>query len=349
MPPASIASRRRPTTVGLGNLPSQAIDQGLRQIAAASRQPSQAGPSGLDFPGRLLVGTGGNAAEQLEWLTELTHRWQATIVDGGTAYADSGVDQATRLQRLSRCDGRQLAKELRRCRSEGSLEPLRKLLIYGSDSKQAQPKPDRLSRSSAGRSPQPDDMLPATVLIDRLDQATSREDNQLLICQLIDAVLQTPTLLAVTLPRHPTRLRLHPLLESRLTGGLVLPLGPDTTTPSLQPAASPKLKRASQRTRQTRTSQPPTVRQIIAAVARYHSITVADILGGSQRRCHVRPRGLAIHLIRQLTGKSTHAIGLACGGRDHTTVLHSLKVTARLLQTDPSLAGDLEAILTGLQ
>lgn len=345
MPSASTAPRRRPKPVGLVDLSRQAICQGLCQITAAARETSpRTGRLGLDLPGRLLVGTGGDATQQQAWLTELAQCWRESITERGTVGADSRVGEPARPERLSRCDGRQLAKELRRCRGDGSLEPLRKLLVYGCNPERARARAPR-----HGRPPQPAGPLPAIVLLDRIDRAAGREDNQLLLCQLIDAVLQTPTLLAVTLPRHPARLTLHPLLESRLTGGLVLPLGPDAAAWSPQPAASTGHGTRTRPTPQERSPQPPTVRRIIAAVARYYAITAADILGGSQRRCHVRPRGLAIHLLRRLTGKSTHAIGQVCGGRDHTTVLHSLKVTTRLLQTDPTLAGDLETILTGLQ
>ncbi len=321
MPPACSATRDRAELRERRDLPRYAIELGLDQIVVAG---STAIPTGTmttrDPAGRLLVGIGGTPRRRADWLLEAALRWQDQA-----ALRQSATGPGSPL-RLSRCDGRQLAKELRRCRADGSLDPLRKLLMFGSAPPSAGPVRDR-RRGKAAMRPEP-----TIILVNRIDQAAGRTDNQLVLCQLIDAVLQTPTLLAVTLPEHPACLPLHPSLESRLTGGLVLPLQQvDPPVGSFRP------------------ERPPTVRRIIASVARYYGIDPEDILGGSQRRCHVRPRGLAIHCIRLLTGKSTHAIGLACGGRDHTTVLHSLKVTNQLLLTDPGLAGDRVAILASLR
>jgi chromosomal replication initiator protein len=46
---------------------------------------------------------------------------------------------------------------------------------------------------------------------------------------------------------------------------------------------------------------------------------------------------VAIHLARQLTGKSLEQIGRYFGGRDHTTILHSLETTEARLRTDPAI------------
>ncbi|HAO71340.1 MAG TPA: hypothetical protein DCR06_01925, partial [Planctomycetaceae bacterium] len=92
-----------------------------------------------------------------------------------------------------------------------------------------------------------------------------------------------------------------------------------------------------------------TVNRIIFAVARHFSVTEKDIRHGSQRRCHVRPRGLAIYCIREMTDLSSHDIGRFFGGRDHSTVLHSLKVTTKILQQDHGTKADLRAIRSRLQ
>jgi hypothetical protein len=304
---------------GLTDLPTTAIDLGLSQIVAAETIATFTTGTIGKQPGRLLVATGGTPRRRADWLLEITQRVEDLEATSPTN--TNGV-----AWQLTRCDGRQLAKELHRCRDSGSLDPLRKLLFFGS-----------LPASTQTRhrqKPTETRAVRAIILINRLDQAANREEHQLLLCQLLDAILQTPTMLAVTLPEHPTCLPLHPALESRLTGGLVLPL---TRVDTFLP------------TPPNQAESPPSISRIISTVARYCGVSRDDILGSSQRRCHVRPRGLAIHCVRLLTGKSTHAIGIACGGRDHSTILHSLRVTSRLLQTDPALAGDLEAILNSLR
>lgn len=317
MLPACPAACDSPDLLGLEQLPRRAIDLGIEQITAAVTAGGSPTKTLLQPAGRLLVATGGTPRQRADWLLEVALRWQ----DQGTPAAPD-TDGRSPLQ-LTRCDGRQLAKELRRCRDDGSLDPLRKLLLFG-------PAPPT-ARDRYRRSRPPASSKPTLILVNRIDQAAGNADNHWLLCQLLDAILLTPTLLAVTLPEHPGCLSLAPAVESRLTGGLLVPL--------YQAAPSGKQKRP---------ERPPSVRRIIATVARYYGVSPVDILGSSQRRCHVRPRGLAIHCLRLLTGKSTHAIGLACGGRDHTTILHSLRVTARLLRVDPALSGDLDAILEKL-
>jgi hypothetical protein len=304
---------------GLADLPTTAIDLGISQIVAAESTAADTAATISKQPGRLFVATGGTPRRRADWLLEIAQRVQAPE-------ATSRIKANGAAWQLTRCDGRQLAKELPRCRDNGSLDPLRKLLLFGT-------LPAR-TQTRHRQKPTETKAVRAIILINRIDQAAGREEHQLLLCQLLDAILETPTLLAVTLPEHPTCLPLHPALASRLTGGLVLPLNRvDTSLPSLSNQAE----------------RPPSVSRIISTVARYCGVSRDDILGSSQRRCHVRPRGLAIHCVRLLTGKSTHAIGIACGGRDHSTILHSLRVTTRLLETDPALAGDLKAILNSLR
>ncbi len=50
----------------------------------------------------------------------------------------------------------------------------------------------------------------------------------------------------------------------------------------------------------------------------------------------MQARGIAICLARQLTDKSLKQIGDYFGGRDHTTVLHSVHSTESRLRSDPT-------------
>jgi chromosomal replication initiator protein len=51
----------------------------------------------------------------------------------------------------------------------------------------------------------------------------------------------------------------------------------------------------------------------------------------------VFPRQIAMFLCRELTDYSTTEIGEEFGGRDHTTVIHSIDKIQGLLLTDPTL------------
>lgn len=81
----------------------------------------------------------------------------------------------------------------------------------------------------------------------------------------------------------------------------------------------------------------PTVRlkQIIAVVARYYSLTQAGLVSSARRKSLVHARGIVVCLARSLTDLSFAQIGRGLGGRDHSTVMHSMRITQRLAATDP--------------
>jgi len=75
----------------------------------------------------------------------------------------------------------------------------------------------------------------------------------------------------------------------------------------------------------------PTMREIVADVARRHGVTPDDIRGPSRRRSFVRPRHEAMWLMRQVRfadGSQRYSlpqIAQFLGGRDHTTVLNGVR------------------------
>ena len=76
---------------------------------------------------------------------------------------------------------------------------------------------------------------------------------------------------------------------------------------------------------------------IVTAVARYFKLKVADLRSSSRKQNLVRARSLAMFIARQLTSKSMQQIGEYFGGRDHTTVLHAIRKTELLLDSDSEL------------
>lgn len=85
-----------------------------------------------------------------------------------------------------------------------------------------------------------------------------------------------------------------------------------------------------------------------AVVARFPSVSRADIC--SARRTHevVKPRQIAMYIAKVLTLKSLPEIGRMFGGRDHTTVLHAFRKMERLIRTHPALAQDIGEIINDL-
>jgi chromosomal replication initiator protein len=81
-------------------------------------------------------------------------------------------------------------------------------------------------------------------------------------------------------------------------------------------------------------SHAPTLREIAALAGKYFGFSLADLKSPKRRQPLVRGRGVAMYLVRQLTGKSFEEIGEYFGGRDHTTVLYGCRRTESLLARD---------------
>ncbi len=86
---------------------------------------------------------------------------------------------------------------------------------------------------------------------------------------------------------------------------------------------------------------------ILKRVAAAFGVTEKELLGTSRLRGVLRPRQVAMYLVRELTGLSLPRIGVAFD-RDHTTVLHACRKVAGELEDDATLAkqvSDLRATL----
>jgi chromosomal replication initiator protein len=81
----------------------------------------------------------------------------------------------------------------------------------------------------------------------------------------------------------------------------------------------------------------PSLRSIASLAAKYFGLRMSDLKSSSRRRAVAQARGVAMHLARQLTDKSLEQIGDYFGGRDHTTVLHSVHSTESRLRSDPAI------------
>ena len=89
--------------------------------------------------------------------------------------------------------------------------------------------------------------------------------------------------------------------------------------------------------------------QIIKTVARIHNVKTSDILGTSHQKRLVRPRHVAIYLIREHTELSFPDIGRSVGGRDSSTVQYAYKRIKKLRDKDPDMQAILELLEKNLQ
>ena len=93
-----------------------------------------------------------------------------------------------------------------------------------------------------------------------------------------------------------------------------------------------------------------TLDEVVRKVAVELGVAVADLLDHGQVRQLTYPRQVAMYLCRTLTDSSYPAIGAKFGGRDHSTVMHAVRVVEGKREADPataSLISRLEAALRG--
>ncbi|MCX7929408.1 MAG: chromosomal replication initiator protein DnaA [Chlorobi bacterium] len=87
-----------------------------------------------------------------------------------------------------------------------------------------------------------------------------------------------------------------------------------------------------------------TMDDIKNAVAAYFNVQVELLESKTRKHEIVLPRQVAMYLAKQLTALSLKSIGLHFGGRDHTTVLHSIQVVEAYLSTDPTVTQAVEQL-----
>ncbi|WP_419819795.1 chromosomal replication initiator protein DnaA [Acinetobacter sp.] len=84
-------------------------------------------------------------------------------------------------------------------------------------------------------------------------------------------------------------------------------------------------------------------------VSEYFRIPLKELVGPKRTRIYARPRQLAMGLARELTGDSFPEIGMAFGGRDHSTVMHACEKVQSLRDEDPIFNEDYKNLMRLLQ
>ncbi len=83
---------------------------------------------------------------------------------------------------------------------------------------------------------------------------------------------------------------------------------------------------------------------ILKAVASYYHVSLDELQGKQRDKRVVVPRQIAMYLLRAETDLSLVDIGKLFGGRDHSTVLHSLEKMESGLSSDSGFAKDVSAV-----
>ncbi len=82
--------------------------------------------------------------------------------------------------------------------------------------------------------------------------------------------------------------------------------------------------------------------RIFAVVARHDGVTAELMRSPERNRLAVDARRKAMYLSYQMSRKSLPEIGRRLGGRDHTTVLHAIRVFDARAQTDTAFEAELQ-------
>src|SRR4029077_8275010 len=81
-----------------------------------------------------------------------------------------------------------------------------------------------------------------------------------------------------------------------------------------------------------------TVELIQSAVAREWGVTAEGLRSKTRTKALTAPRQVAMHFMRELLSMQLVEIGAAFGGRDHSTVIHSLDRVIASLKEEPTFA-----------
>jgi len=86
------------------------------------------------------------------------------------------------------------------------------------------------------------------------------------------------------------------------------------------------------------------IEDILRIVSRHYKVPRNELLSSRRSRDVVRPRQIAMYLAKALTSRSLPEIGRRFGGRDHTTVLHSVRKVEQMMRDDGELCQEIELL-----
>lgn len=95
---------------------------------------------------------------------------------------------------------------------------------------------------------------------------------------------------------------------------------------------------------ETAPSRIATFQDVMEAVSRYYSVSVADMVGQSRVREILMPRQIAMFLCKKYLRMSYVRLGELFSGRDHTTVMNAVDKIESKLQNEPQLLREVRAL-----
>jgi chromosomal replication initiator protein len=88
----------------------------------------------------------------------------------------------------------------------------------------------------------------------------------------------------------------------------------------------------------------PSLQAIIECVTRFYDVKLAALLSKKRHKSIAMPRQICMYLARRHTRFSLEEIGGYFGGRDHTTVMHAVKMIDEKVRADAKLQSEVQRI-----
>jgi chromosomal replication initiator protein len=92
-----------------------------------------------------------------------------------------------------------------------------------------------------------------------------------------------------------------------------------------------------------------TIDEIQRAVSTHFAVKQIDLISERRAVAIARPRQIAMYLAKRLTTRSLPEIGRKFGNRDHSTVIHAVRLIEDLRKRDADMDGDVRSLLRQLE
>ena len=92
-----------------------------------------------------------------------------------------------------------------------------------------------------------------------------------------------------------------------------------------------------------------TIDEIQRTVCEYYRLDRNEMSSKRRARAVARPRQVAMYLAKVMTPRSYPEIGRKFGGRDHSTVIHAVKLVEHLRGEDSEMDNDVRMLLRQLE
>ena len=96
-------------------------------------------------------------------------------------------------------------------------------------------------------------------------------------------------------------------------------------------------------------STPVTIEKIITDVCKVYNVTAADVRSQKRKREISEARQMAMHVVKEVCGLTMEEIGKEFGGRDHSTVVYTLKQVDKKIKTNSFFRDTVEDIIKNVK